>query len=70
MILVHKNVYKDVCLFENVFKFERCFDSVGVCFENNKDVFGLKMSKQLGTIYLLKSLFVHFCLPLTLLSYH
>ena len=25
MILVRKNVYKDVCLFENVFKFVRCF---------------------------------------------
>ena len=38
MIPVRKNVYKDVRSFENVFKFERCFDSVGVCFENSKDV--------------------------------
>ena len=26
MILVRKNVYKDVCLFENVFKFVRYFE--------------------------------------------
>ena len=38
MILVRKNVYKDVWSFENVFKFVRCFESVGVCFENSKDV--------------------------------
>ena len=38
MILVRKNVYKDVWSFENVFKFVRGFESVGVCFENSKDV--------------------------------
>ena len=42
MILVHKNVYKVVDLLKMFFKFERCFESVGVCFENRKDVFVLK----------------------------
>ena len=37
MILVRKNVYKDVCLFENVFKFVKCFGNVRVYFENSKD---------------------------------
>ena len=39
MILVPKNVYKDVCLFENVFNACKMFwKCVGVCFENNKDI--------------------------------
>ena len=38
MILVRNNVHKDVDLFKNVFKFVRYFESVGVCFENSKDV--------------------------------
>ena len=38
MILVRKNVYKDVCLFENVFNVCKMFESVCVCFENSKDV--------------------------------
>ena len=37
MILVRKNVYK-VLIFCKCFKFERCFESVCVCFENSKDV--------------------------------
>ena len=37
MILVRKNVSK-VLIFWKCFKFERCFESVGVCFENSKDV--------------------------------
>ena len=39
MILVRKNVYKDVCLFENVFNvFESCLEMcVCACFENSKD---------------------------------
>ena len=44
MILVRKNVYKDVDLLKMCSSFVRCFESVGVCFENSKDV-GLKLSK-------------------------
>ena len=39
MILVRKNVYKDVCLFENVFNVCKMFGNVCVCFENRKDSF-------------------------------
>ena len=38
MILVRKNVYKDVLSFENVFQFCKMFESVCDCFENRKDV--------------------------------
>ena len=38
MILVRKNVYKDVCLFENVFNVCKMFGNVCVCFENSKDL--------------------------------
>ena len=44
MILVHKNVYKDVDLLKMFSSFVKCFESVGVCFENRKDVC-LKLSK-------------------------
>ena len=37
MILVRKNVYKDVCRFENVFNVCKMFGNVCVCFENSKD---------------------------------
>ena len=39
MILIRKNVYKRVCLFENVFNvFESCLECVCVfVFENSKD---------------------------------
>ena len=37
MILVRKNVYKDIWSFENVFNFVRCLN-VGDYFENSKDV--------------------------------
>ena len=37
MILVRKNVYKDVCLFENVFNVCKVFENVCVCFKNSKD---------------------------------
>ena len=37
MILVCKNVYKDVCLFENVLNVCKMFGNVCVCFENSKD---------------------------------
>ena len=40
MILVRKNVYKDVCLFENVFKVLKVAFEMCVCvFENSKDCF-------------------------------
>ena len=39
MILVRKNVYKDVDLFENVFNVCKKFGNVCVCFENNKDIY-------------------------------
>ena len=45
MILVHKNVYKDVDLLKMFSSFRRCFGGVSVCFENNKDDFVLKLSK-------------------------
>ena len=54
MILVRKNVYKVFDLLKMFSSFERCFESVGVCFENRQDVLVLKMIKQLGTIYLLE----------------
>ena len=38
MILVRKNVYKDVDLLKMFSSFVRCFESVGACFENSKDV--------------------------------
>ena len=38
MILVCKNVYKDVDLLKMFSSFVRYFESVGVCFENSKDV--------------------------------
>ena len=38
MILVRKNVYKDVDLLKMFSSFVRCFESVGDCFENSKDV--------------------------------
>ena len=38
MILVRKNVYKDVNLFENVFQFCKMFGNVCVCFEIFKDI--------------------------------
>ena len=41
MILVRKNVYKDVDLFKNVFKFIRCFESVGVIRWEELTVFGM-----------------------------
>ena len=56
MILVRKNVYKVFDLLKMFSSLKVVFESVGVCFENSKDVLVLKMSKQLGTIYLLKSL--------------
>ena len=61
MILVRKNVYKDVCLFENVFNVCKMFGNLCVCFENRKDVV-LKWSK--------KCLSCSFSFPLKLLSYH
>ena len=45
MILVRKNVYKDVCLLKMFSSLKDVFESVGVCFENSKDVFVLKLSK-------------------------
>ena len=42
MILVRKNVYKVFDLLKMFSSFERCFRSVGVCFENSKDFFVLK----------------------------
>ena len=38
MILVRKNVYKVFDLLKMFSSFERCFESVGVGFENRKDV--------------------------------
>ena len=38
MILVSKNVYKDVDLFENVFDVCKMFGNVCVCFENCKGI--------------------------------
>ena len=38
MILVRKNVYKVFDLLKMFSKFVRYFESVGVCFENSKDV--------------------------------
>ena len=38
MILVRKNVYKDVDLFENVFNVCKMFGNVCVYFENSKDI--------------------------------
>ena len=38
MILVRKNVYKDVDLLKMFSSFIRGFESVGVCFENKKDI--------------------------------
>ena len=37
MILVRKNVYKDVCLFENVSMFVSCLEMCVFVFENSKD---------------------------------
>ena len=45
MILVRKNVYKVFDLLKMFSSFERGFKSVGVCFENSKDVLVLKWSK-------------------------
>ena len=56
MILVCKNVYKVLIFLKMFSSLKDVFESVGVCFENSKDVFGLKMRKKLGTFYLLKSL--------------
>ena len=39
MILVRKNVYKDVDLLKMFSSFVRCFESVGDCFENRKDIY-------------------------------
>ena len=36
--MIRNNVYKDVCLFENVFNVFKLFGNVCVCFENSKDV--------------------------------
>ena len=38
MILVRKNVYKDVDLLKMFSILKDVFESVGVCFENSKDV--------------------------------
>ena len=38
MILVRKNVYKDADLLKIFSSFVRGFESLGVCFENSKDV--------------------------------
>ena len=56
MILVRKNVYNVFDLLKMFSSLKDVFESVCVCFENSKDVFCLKLSKQLGVIYLLKSL--------------
>ena len=45
MILVRKNVYKGVDLLKMFLSFNDVFESVGVCFEDSKDVFILKLSK-------------------------
>ena len=39
MILVRKNVYKYVCIFENVSNVCKMFGNVCVCFENSKEVY-------------------------------
>ena len=44
MILVRKNVYKDVDLLK-CFQFCKMFESVYDCFENSKDVFVLKIAR-------------------------
>ena len=42
MILIRKNVYKDVDLLKMFLSFVRCFERVGVCFENSKNVLKLR----------------------------
>ena len=49
MILVRKNVYKDVWSFENVFKFVIYFESVGVCFKIAR-MFSFEIEKVIRSI--------------------
>ena len=42
MILVRKNVYKDVCLLKMFQYFVRCFEMCVFVFENNKDCFEIE----------------------------
>ena len=64
MILVFKKVYKVLDFWKYL------MESVGVCFESVWCVFVLKMSKQLRTSLPTQNSFVHFFLPLILLSHH
>ena len=69
MILVRKNVYKDVCLQKNVSMFCKMFWNVCVfIFENSKDCFEID---QVTRSYLPTQMsFLCIFIPLTLLTYH
>ena len=69
MILVRKNVYKDVCLLKMFSMFVRYFESVGACFENRKDVC-FKIEQVIRSILLTQMSFLCISIPFTLLSYH
>ena len=70
MILVCKNVYKEVGLLKMFSSFVRYFESVGVYFENRKDVC-FEMEQVIRSVLPTPKVFlVYFPFPLTLLSYH
>ena len=72
MILVRKNVYKDVCLLKNVSMFESCLEIVlemCVClFENRKDYF--EIDQVTRSIIPTQKSFLYIFIPLMLLIYH
>ena len=70
MILIRKNVYKDVCLFENVFNVCKMFGNVSVfVFESSKDSC-LKIEQVTRSNLPTKMSFLYIFIPLTLLIYH
>ena len=62
MILVRKNVYKVLIFWKNFQVWKLFFESVGVCFENSKDVFGFEVEQATRNNLPTYKSFVHFFL--------
>ena len=61
MILIRENVYKDVDLLKMFSSFVRCFESVGICFKNSKDVC-FEIEQVIRSILPTQKVLVHFFL--------
>ena len=68
MILIRKNVYKDVCLFENVSNVCKMFGNVCVfVFENSKDYFEMEQVTKSNLPTQMSLLFIFFSFDIVVL---